>query len=72
MSMKHVFSIPQSPSEPAVQETASEEHAQAAPVITPSPAVYVRQVTEQHQNAIARILARVRSRPQEQKENKSE
>ena len=70
--MKHVFSIPQSSSKPAVQETASEEHSEAAPVIAPSPAIYVRQVTEQHQNAITRILSRVRSHPQETKDEKSE
>ena len=70
--MKRVFSVPQSHSESPEQESQPKISHEAFPVSTPPPPVYVRQITEQHQNAIARILARVRSRPQEQKENKSE
>lgn len=70
--MKRVFSVPQPSPEASIQEPEPEENSTSAPIIPPSPAIYVRQVTEQHQNAIARILSRVRSHPQETKEEKPE
>ena len=66
--MKRVFSTPP---QTEVKSDPVENKEPAAPLPPPSaprPSVYVRQVTDQHQNAIARILARVRTHSQSKEE----
>ena len=70
--MKRVFSVPQSNSEPPAQESQLENPHKSLPASTPPPAVYVRQITEQHQNTITRILAKIRNQPREKEEEKRE
>ena len=65
--MKRVFSVPPatSQSEPASgpESPPAETGSMPPPAKHPRPSIYVQEVTEQHRNAIARILARVKRNP---------
>jgi len=69
--MKRVFSVPVQP-ETRQDNPAPEQPVQQPRIPAPHSPVYVRQVTDQHQNAIARILARVRSHPQDPTQNEQQ
>ena len=66
--MKRVFSEPPKKDVQSDPPENKEATASLPPIRVPRPSVYVRQVTDQHQNALARILARVRSHPKEKEE----